>query len=736
MSSESGSKAKRGIAIFTGLLVLWTALTIVQWRLFETVQGGGVLGTIVVFGLVNLNILLLLLLLFLTLRNVAKLLLERRLGVLGARLKTKLVLAFLGMAVIPTAILYLASAGFLARSIETLFSGHIESALSQSLEVARAYYDVIEESVLDYSRQTANFISDQGMDQALSQSKLSPQKHESALISMVEIISLDGKVLSRINNPTMTVPQSLRQNPTEIKSLAAGKERAEVIRSPSGDYICGAVPIINKSDGNVMGIVVAYGNVPGKGLDKLDEITAGFQEYRQLEVLKAPIKASYMLPLLLVALLIVFAAIWFGFHLTKGIIDPIQDLAEATIRVASGDLDFQIEVGSLDEVGILVDSFNKMTLDLKASKAEIETAQETLRKTNSELDQRRRYMEVVLGRVTTGVLSTDSAGRISTVNAAAQELLGLDDKVIGQPYRRALPEEIAETLTKFLQKLGRSPVGTVQDQIIANTGGQRKIFMIHMTRLKDDADAPLGAVAVFDDLTELVRAQRAEAWQEVARRIAHEIKNPLTPIRLSAQRLRRKYAGIMDAEDGEVLDEATRTIIAQVDGLKHLVDEFSRFAKMPESKPVPENINTVIEEIASLYRPAHTQIRFEVHLDNNIPTVEVDAGQVKRAIVNLLDNAVSALNGSRHGMIEILSESDHSKRVARIVVADNGPGLSKAARERLFEPYFSTKKEGTGLGLAIVKSIVADHRGYVRAMDNRPHGARFILEFPFPGVNQ
>jgi len=733
MSVESGSKAKRGIIIFAGLLAVWTALTIVQWRLFETVQGGGMLGTVVIFGLVNLNILLLLLLLFLTLRNVAKLLLERRLGVLGARLKTKLVLAFLGMAVIPTAILYLASAGFLARSIETLFSGHIENALSQSLEVARAYYETLEKDLLEYSRGTAESITVNGVEKTLSQKKILPESWESRIVSMVEIVSQDGKILGRIDNPNLMFPKNARLNSKEGRIPPAVRESAELIRSPVGDYIRAAVPIFDKSGKIQKGMAVVYGYAPGNVLGKLDEITKGFQEYRQLEVLKAPIKASYMLPLLLVALLIVFAAIWFGFHLTKGIIDPIQDLAEATNRVAGGDLDFQIEVGSLDEVGILVDSFNRMTLDLKA---EIETAQTTLRKTNEELDQRRRYMEVVLGRVTAGVLSIDKAGKISTANAAAQELLNIGDEVVGRPYRRALPNEIAEVATKFMQKLGQSSVGTVQNQITVNTGEQRRVFMIHMTRLTDESGAPLGAVAVFDDLTELMRAQRAQAWQEVARRIAHEIKNPLTPIRLSAQRLRRKYSRILDEQEGEVLDEATRTIIAQVDSLKSLVDEFSRFAKMPESKPAPEDLNAVVEEVVSLYRPSHTRIRFEVRLDDSLPIIEVDASQVKRALVNLLDNAVSALKGSEHGLIEIFSESDNSKRAARIVVADNGPGLSRVVRDRLFEPYFSTKKEGTGLGLAIVKSIVADHRGYVRAMDNKPHGARFILEFPFPGANE
>jgi len=309
------------------------------------------------------------------------------------------------------------------------------------------------------------------------------------------------------------------------------------------------------------------------------------------------------------------------------------------------------------------------------------------------------------------------------------------EEALGRPYESVLPEDLGTVVTELLRELGRSRQDAIQRQVILPSRGQRRSVMVHLTRLRDEAGALGGSVAVFDDLTELVRAQRAQAWQEVARRIAHEIKNPLTPIQLSAQRLRRRYSELLEHAEGDVLDQSTRTIIAQVDGLKRLVDEFSRFAKMPESRPVPDDLNRVVEEVANLYRPAHGNIQFSVSLEPNLPTCEFDPEQVKRALVNLLDNAVAALEGVEHARAEILTEFDPERQVVRAVVADNGPGLSAAARERLFEPYFSTKKSGTGLGLAIVKSIVADHRGYVRALDNHPQGTRFVLEFPLPGAN-
>jgi two-component system nitrogen regulation sensor histidine kinase NtrY len=314
-------------------------------------------------------------------------------------------------------------------------------------------------------------------------------------------------------------------------------------------------------------------------------------------------------------------------------------------------------------------------------------------------------------------------------------MLGVGEEALGRPYRSVLPPEVGTAVDELVGELARSRQDAIQRQIILPSRGQRRSVMVHLTRLRDEVGELAGSVAVFDDLTELVRAQKAQAWQEVARRIAHEIKNPLTPIQLSAQRLRRRYADLLEHAEGDVLDQATRTIIAQVDGLKRLVDEFSRFAKMPESRPVPGDLNRVVDEVASLYRPGHGSIQFAVNLEPDLPTAEFDPEQVKRALVNLLDNALAALEGVEHARIEILTEFDPERQAVRVVVADNGAGLSAEARERLFEPYFSTKKGGTGLGLAIVKSIVADHRGYVRALDNYPQGTRFVLEFPLPGAN-
>ncbi|GAB4271892.1 MAG: ATP-binding protein [Deferrisomatales bacterium] len=735
MWNAAGAVRPRPLVVLGATLLLWVGLTAVQWRLFGRVQGGRLLDTLVVFGLVNLNILLLLLLLFLTLRNLAKLVFERRQGVIGARLKTKLVAAFLAMAVIPTGLLYLASAGFLARSIDSWFSARVDAALGQALEVARAYYKSEEDRVLHYAGLLAERLPRAPPGRGLEglEERLLAQAVEDRL-SAITVFSRDGEVLSIVANPAVPAPETTTADSPEVREALAGRAASTVARSGRGDFLRGAAPLRDPRTGEVWGAVVVDGYIPGQVFDRLREIIDGFEEYRQLEVLRAPIKVSYIFPLLLVALLIVFAAIWFGFYLARGITGPIKELAEATQRVAGGDLDFQLRVQSRDEIGTLVDSFNRMTRDLKASKAQVEAAQEVLRTTNEELEQRRRYMEIVFGRVTAGVISTDAAGRITTLNPAACEILGVGEDAVGQPYRKALPQEVAGGVSELLQDLRRSRHGAIQRQIVLEGRGRRRTVMVHLTRLRDDRGEPMGTVAVFDDLTELVRAQRAQAWQEVARRIAHEIKNPLTPVQLSAQRLRRRYAPLLETAEGTVLDEATRTIVDQVEGLRRLVDEFSRFAKMPECRPEVDDLNRLVEEAVSLFRPVHPSIRFDVHLEPDLPAVEVDAEQVKRALVNLLDNAVHALTGCPDPRIEVRTEHAPHTASVRLVVADNGPGVSPEARDRLFEPYFSTKKGGTGLGLAIVKSIVADHRGYVRAQDNEPSGTRLVVEFPLSGV--
>jgi two-component system nitrogen regulation sensor histidine kinase NtrY len=317
---------------------------------------------------------------------------------------------------------------------------------------------------------------------------------------------------------------------------------------------------------------------------------------------------------------------------------------------------------------------------------------------------------------------------VATVNNSAEEILGVRaGQLIGRPLEQVIWPNHRDVLEQLLTTAARSPRASAERQVNLKIGEESLILHVHLSRLKDESGRNAGMVVVFDDLTELVKAQRMAAWREVARRIAHEIKNPLTPIQLSTQRLRRRYADRL-SEDGETFEECTQLIVRQVAELKRLVDEFSKFARMPEAVPTPNDLAEIIDETLVLYHEAQKNIEFLFTRDDYIPIFDLDREQIGRALYNLLDNAVAAVGES--GRIEINLNYDSRVKLVRLEVADNGAGLSWQARDRLFEPYFSTKKSGTGLGLAIVSSIVADHDGFVRVQDNQPQGARFIIELP------
>jgi two-component system nitrogen regulation sensor histidine kinase NtrY len=376
-----------------------------------------------------------------------------------------------------------------------------------------------------------------------------------------------------------------------------------------------------------------------------------------------------------------------------------------------------------------VDSFNQMTSDLASSKAKLETAYADLQSKHGEMEMRRSYTETVLGAVATGVVSLDPAGRITTINGAAERMLGIPAHTAqGLSASVALRRPDYAEISALIARMARVGEGTVEREVHLRRDGQAITLLASATALKGPDDADMGMVLVFDDLTELLKAQRLAAWREVAQRIAHEIKNPLTPIQLSAQRLRRRLGGNRDAEEKRLLDEATGTIIQEVDGLKQLVDEFSRFARMPALSLRSTDLARLLDGVCVLYRESHPALGIKSAFSPDLPPIEVDPNQIKRAVLNLVDNAVEAVGQVGDVVVETVWLPD--SRRARIVVADSGPGISAEDKERLFVPYFSTKTTGMGLGLAIVHQIVTDHGGTIWVEDNLPQGSRFVIDLP------
>jgi len=377
----------------------------------------------------------------------------------------------------------------------------------------------------------------------------------------------------------------------------------------------------------------------------------------------------------------------------------------------------------------LVNSFNRMTLDLKNSKTQLEVTYEELLKSNIEIEQRRLYMEIVLANVAAGVISADTSGRILTINKSAARMLDIQaEDMIGKHYKNVLGSDYVKMVNKFLRNRSLFRRGFMERQVRLSFENRTLTLLVSLNVLRDDRGKYLGLVAVFEDLSEIEKAQRMAAWREVARRIAHEVKNPLTPIQLSAQRLKKKYGHRIAQEDGKVFEECTDLIVNQVEELKRLVNEFSNFARMPASNPTPSDINQIITESVGLFREAQKNTRIVFNDSTEVPMYKVDKEQIKRVMINLLDNAIGAIDGD--GEIEIDLSFDKEQEMVRIEVADNGRGIPPEHKMRLFEPYFSTKKQGSGLGLAIVSTIISDHNGFIRVHDNKPRGTKFIIELP------
>ncbi|HBG45611.1 MAG TPA: PAS domain-containing sensor histidine kinase [Deltaproteobacteria bacterium] len=709
-------------------------LTLVESHV-STISGDVPIATnILIFGLINLNIILLILLVFLILRNMVKLFIERKSQVMGSRLRTKLVTAFVSLSIVPTVLLFVIVIGFINRSIDGWFGIKVEDSLQESLELAQNYYKDINDRVEAASRIIAVSIVAEGFGSDNEKlERFINRKLVEGDFSTIEIYSASGdRVLYSISDK---INQNMVPDiaPESVVKALAGEASSYVQTMQVGDVVRAVAPVQVSVDGMPAGAVVVNYYVPLSLIDKMKEISAAFEGYKQLKLLKNPVKASYFTILLIITLLIVFFSIWIGRYLAKELTVPIHELAEGTHAVASGNLDYRINVESNDEIGLLVKSFNRMTEDLKTGKGKIETANLDLRRTNMELEQRRRYIEIVLGNVPAGVVSIDKSGRIVSINRVAAQMLGTgEDFALGKNYREVLRQEDREVLREMIREMTEVGLESLEKQMRVEVDGKVMTVLANLNALKDESGNYLGMVAVLDDLTHLLKTQRMSAWKEVARRIAHEIKNPLTPIKLSAQRLRKKYLDRFP-EDDTVFDECTMTIIKQVDELKTLVNEFSSFARMPAANRSPNDLNEVIREAMALYKPGRKTVQFESSLDDLVPVLDIDRDQIKRVLINLIDNALAAMGDE--GTVRVETHFLDEMQLARIEVIDTGEGIPAESKQKLFEPYFSTKKTGTGLGLAIVNNIIADHNGYIRVRDNQPKGTRFVIELPVKAIN-
>jgi two-component system nitrogen regulation sensor histidine kinase NtrY len=736
LTAEQRQKKQRLIRIVIGCcLLLIPLLGAVQRNLLSGELNLPLSSTVLIFALININGLLLLLMLYLVLRNLVELVFERKQHLLGARLRTRLVICFISLSLIPTAILFFVALRFVSTSMDYWFNARVEESLQTSLQLAQRNLQSTQEQVRYIGRHLATLLESgqialddrAELERFLTLTLVTDQPGAPDSLLLLDdqrqtLIALQGPRLQTIAAPTP---------PSEALRQSADTDRIELVtrRTTVGELIQAIVPVRVNLETPQTWFLISGLLIPLEQVQAMQTIAEGISGYQQMVMLKAPIKFSLIIMLLIITLLILFGAIWFGFYIARGITDPINRLAEATKRVADGDMEFIVEKESDDEMGQLIDSFNSMTAEILASNRQLARTHRALQDSTEIAEQRRRSLETILENVAAGVIALDEHNRITTINRFAEHLLAIrPESFLGKDFHQALPRQHALIVESFLKELLGSTKTTIERHLrITIRRGETLSLQVNVTRMIDERQQPIGFVFVFDNLTNLEKAQRLAAWQEVARRIAHEIKNPLTPIQLSAQRLRKRYLDTIP-DHRDIFDQCTATIINQVEEIKNLVSEFSDFARMPQLHKERQDIGRLIREMVLLYQEAHKHLTINCDIDETLPEFLFDAVQIKRVLINLLDNAVSVLG--KGGGIEVSLSMSSKGSHARLTVADNGPGLSDDVKLRVFEPYFSTRTTGTGLGLAIAQTIVHEHGGTIRVDDNQPTGAVFAVELP------
>ena len=639
----AAKRKRRREKILIGLLLL-LVVALTSLEIYLVRQGGQPFtGSLLVFGLVNVNAILFLLFTFLIFRHLTKLFVERRARVFGSRLRTRLVLTFVSLALIPTMFMFFIAWQLISGRLEYQWDKLVKDTLEQTMVLGRVFTQGVQEKLQAVSDLSRRQLEAQGAwwskDKKALEAGLTAFSRTYHLTSL-EIVTAQGEpaaageILSPDNQPVPAFP------PLDAEDLKDSDFHRQAVAG--GVLISLATPLRAPPGPGQPAYLVARQFIPGSLLHQIMEADNQAQKVRYSQRLLRPVRVSHYLTLVIVTLLTVMSAIWLAFYMAREITTPIRQLAEGTLKVAGGDYDFHIDEKSKDEIGFLVSSFNKMTHDLQASRKELAQALAQLRTSLISQEAQKRYMEILLRNVAAGVIGVDPDGQITNINDSAAQIFRANrEEVLGQPGRSLLPPGDHQELVDFAAAARRSG-RTMEKRIHLNYPDKTLYLLLKTTALKDDAGQSLGMVTVIEDLTELERAQRQAAWREVARAIAHEVKNPLTPIKLAAQRLRRRYLGKIP-DDGKVFDECTQVISDQVDVIKNLVNEFSRFARLPHLALAPHDLNALVRDALTLYQEVQPRVSLTFQPDPALAPVTFDQEQMKRVLLNLVDNALAAI---------------------------------------------------------------------------------------------
>jgi len=641
---------------------------------------------------------------------------------LGSKFKTKLLVFFISLSLIPTLLLFFFASDFITRNIEQWFKTPINKILSDTSDLTESFYQNTKDSTLHYAKQIGNAIQNQGLAEPQDRVPLIDFVREKLKEYQLDEISvfLDEEELFSLMNPDLPLQYYRNMNSNYVKRAHLGEVFSTIESMGSGEMIRRGISIPISETGNLL--VVAGKFLPQSYAQKINNISAYVKRYRQVQTQKNPVKTFYLLMLIFITLLLVFAASWIGFHLAKSITVPVEKLANATREVSKGNLDVKVQDPASDEIGMFIDSFNKMISDLRESR-------ENIQQKTSELQARKQYIETILNDITTGVITINSNQKITTINPSALQMLELDrENLIGKDFEEVLQDSKYKEIVQNIERAVINKYQVSDKEITVNFNSQSTTLALTISPIEQDNQSNIGLIIVLDDLTQLIKAQKIAAWKEVAQRVAHEIKNPLTPIQLSAERIERKIRN-KEAHIDKTLIESTKTIIQEARTIKNLIDEFSNFARMPKIDLKETNIHEILKQTIAPFQGIFSEIEFKTQFDPHVPKkIKLDRAQMKRALTNIIDNAIDALN--KKGEIEIKTSFDKQYNKIQIEISDTGPGIPEKDKQKLFLPHFSTKKKGTGLGLAIVSQVINEHNGMIRIEDNMPMGTKFIIQVP------
>jgi two-component system nitrogen regulation sensor histidine kinase NtrY len=721
------SNRKQVIILLTVAVFLLLAILVSQTAFNETILSPGTNQQTVVFYALSLLIsLLFVALTFVLARNLLKLLAERRLGVLGSKFRTRMVVGALLLSFAPVMVMYWFAYGLMNRSIDKWFSTPVEEVRADTDAMASLLANYASENAhseaatIAASPETKRAFEGDGFSSAVEVFR----RHEPTLQGGFVVALENGVSEASFGVPA---PWPVLKEKLPLAQAAAGQSAHFTWEQT--EYAVGSAPVGKN------GMILVAMPMPAEFSKTVNQIQASQQRYLQLSRERRHVRQTYMGLLLLLTMMVLFISTWLALFLSKLVTRPLSALAEATQEISRGRLDYRIDVNSADEIGDVVRSFNRMAEELETSRRQIEASSRDASAANAELDQRRRQMETILESIPTGVLSVDASRRVTHANQALLRMFHPDSFAERERMLRGahladvfLPE-VLQDLEPLLRRADRMGMTTSQMEMPLQRTSLNVAVTVATLRHQDERS---GYVLVFEDLSDLLKAQKQAAWREVARRVAHEIKNPLTPIALSAERIQRhlERATPSDPASLEVIRTCAQTIAGAVETVRRLVDEFSTLARFPASNPHPADINEVIESALTMFNGRLDGIGLHKSLAPDLPKVMADTEAMKRAVANLVDNAAEAMQNSLVREIQISTSLVASRDAVEITVADTGHGVTRELKEKLFLPYFSTRKRGTGLGLAIVSRVVEEHHGSIRVEENQPVGARFIVELP------